>query len=263
MSLNYTTRMEINLLAKSMTPADVDGLSTFMIKNRIPALVVSPQFIDAMVVDRATRQATYKIIAAIDFDNGNSYGFSKMTNLPKSIFAIDGYEILVTPNRNEKESANELRIIRDFFLSVNGAAEIRWVLGLGARKTEAVQNVLKHLKNCPANFIRNTQFTDVLFREEDHMSHIECIRENVASPIKLCGDITADIMSTFMKQVARFDVTVPQAKRIIKRVTEESNDSASAMDIIARAKDNNPVRECEHKPGQLRCTDKSGCDCQR
>lgn len=223
---DITTRFEVNVLRGANVANDFNNLSNFMVKHRVPALVVDPSFIQPVLIERGRFRAQYKIIVAVDFDTGKRYAMEKMRPLPQEIFHADGLDILLSANRPDKESFNEMKILSDFIkISVNPAFEIRWVLGLRKRSYEEVSNIVLNIKKIAAPiFVR----TDINLDSpgltlEKHSADIEFIRKSVGAPIKLCGNIDLATITKLKSQVSRFDVSVTQAKKIAREAAERGS----------------------------------------
>jgi hypothetical protein len=222
---NYTSKLEVNVRQGPTAASDFVNLPTFLIKNRIPVLIIDPAFIEAAIVDRSRCNGNYQIITTVDFDTlGKSYALEKITHLPRVAFNIDGLEILLTANRNDKESLNELKAISEFVRgSVSQLMEIRWVFGFRIRKHSELANFMPHLKNYPANFLRLDTNCEVPKLDiQKHLDDIAYVQEHCNIPIKVSGNIDLKTMEALPK-IPRFDVTVSQAKKIIAELKEKDN----------------------------------------
>lgn len=216
--LEYTTKMEINVLRGRNI--DIRDISTFVIKNKIPAIICEPEYIDILILDRNKYQGAYKIICAVDFWDGNNYAMEKIKYLPQSVMVADGFEILATPNRSDKETFNELKTITEFIRgTLDAIKEIRWALALRTRPPGHFYNILKNVKKWPGSFIR----TDVNIESpaasvDVHGADFQFVRDKIATPVKVSGNVTFDTMMALMGSVARFDVSLAQAKRIMNSI---------------------------------------------
>lgn len=220
---DITTRFEVNVLRGANVANDFNNLSNFLVKHRVPALVVDPMFIQPVLIERMRFRAQYKIIVAVDFDTGRRYAMEKLRPLPQEIFKADGLDILLSANRADKESFNEMKVLHDFIKnSINPMIEIRWVLGLRSRAYEDVANIMINLKKIPApTFVRtDINLVSPDHNMEQHAVDIDFIKSAVGAPIKLCGNVDLATISKFKGQVARFDVSVSQAKKIAKEARE-------------------------------------------
>ena len=216
---HITSKLELNLTVKSVL--DLQGLSTFIIKNRIPALVVDPKLLDIALIERSKINARYKVITGVDFNSIKRYAIDKFLDLPKSVFESDGVEILLSPNKNDKESLNEIKSIMDYVNRLNPLMEIRWVFSFRTKGHESYSNFMKYLPNYPAKFLRtDPNLESAGITTETHQKDTDLLKKHCNLPIKVSGNITLDMIKT-LKGVSRFDVDISQAKRIVKILTSE------------------------------------------
>ena len=209
---HVTTRLEVNVFSRSI--GDIDGLTSFVVKHRIPTIVVDPALLEVLIVERSQFNYAHKIICAIDFEN-KYFSFNKMKDLGKSIWAADGYEILVSPNRTDIETMNEMKSLREFILAYEPTKEIRWALNLRNKKYD-FSHALKHAKNIPGSFIRtDTNLISPASTMEAHKEDVDVIKKVVAMPIKISGSVNYDLIMAMRPNVARFDVTLSQAREIV------------------------------------------------
>ena len=224
---NITTKLEINIRPGPSLSTDMNQLPTFMIKSRIPVLICHPSILEGAMIERLKTKATYKIYSTVDFDNGKRYAMDKFLDLPKQIFECDGLEILLTANRTDKESFNEMRAIKEYASRLNSLIDVRWVLGLRTRTYESVTNIMKHTIKIPASVIRtDTNIEIPAITTEDHQKDIDFIKQHVATQIKISGNITIDVINN-IKNASKFDVSVLQAKRIVKSLITDDDKKRS------------------------------------
>lgn len=230
----YTTRLEINVLQGQTVAVETNGLATFMVKNKIPAIVAAPDFLEIVLMERASFGGQYKVICAVDFDSGRRYALEKFRPLPQTIFKADGFDILLTPNRTDKESLNEMRALSEFIRSLNPLMEIRWAFGFRTRTYESMAGFLPYLKKCPANFLRtDISLQSPLVSLKKHQADILLLKECVGTPIKVSGNIDFEIMKELREGVQRFDVSVAQAKKIVKAIqTEQASPELSKPEKV-------------------------------
>lgn len=228
--LQQTTKLEINIRRGKSAPQDMDGVGTLMVKNRIPALVTDPDFIDLMLFERMRINGQYKIITTVDFENGKQYAMDKFRSLPQNALKTDGFEILLSPDRTDKESLNELRIVTEFCRQSNPLAEIRWVFGFRTRQPQQLQHFYPYLKKWPAQFLRtdiNLEVPGLTITK--HLEDVTRIRNFCGTSIKVSGNINLAMIKELSPRVARFDVNVSQAKRILFELKEENNKPAESV----------------------------------
>lgn len=214
--LHLTTKMEVNLLG-DFDASDMNQLSTFIIKNKVPAVVVEPVYVENAIIDRNKYSPAYKIICAIDFEKGKSFALDKMYEIPTSALLADGFEIRVTHGRSDKESLNELRCISEFIHQrIDPTKEIRWALAMRTVDREKYDNTLRHMRQWRGSYIRtDINLLSPFSSLEAHQEDISFIRDRVPFPIKISGEVDYSTMMLFKDRVARYDVTLTQARRIL------------------------------------------------
>lgn len=212
-----TTKMEVNIRRGKTAATDMFQLSTFLIKSRIPAVVVEPEFVENILIDRSKYVNAYKVICAVDFHNGKHFALEKIRDLPQAALSADGFEILVSPNRPDKESLNELRGLTQFFKSIDPMKEIRWVLGLRTREIPNLECILEHMRTWPGSFIRtDTNLEIPSLGIDDYIEDIDFIRSKVSTPIKVSGNVDFALINALSDVASRFDVTATQARKIAR-----------------------------------------------
>jgi hypothetical protein len=219
---DVTTRLEVNIVRGKTASTDMASMSNFVIKYRVPTVVVDPQFVEQIMIERQRYRGSYKIICTVDFDNGKNYAMDKLRSIPKAALAVDGFDILVTAGKTDKESLNELKAISEFLKkAVDPLKEIRWTLGMRLRQTNDLLNVMKHLKTYPAAFIRTDHnLVAQNLTLEKHENDVKFIKSHVGTPIKVCGNVDVETIRSLRGKVSRFDVSMTQAARILKKLSE-------------------------------------------
>lgn len=216
---NLFTRLEINVLDNAIHPLRV---SEFVVKHSCPAIVTLPQFVAPFMADRSAKRGGYKIIVAVDFENGRNFAMQKLRDLPKDAMSADGFDIMATPNISGIQAQNEVKALKDFINSMNPVAEIRWVLDVFNRKDEDVVKHLMAVKACPPNFVRMDRKLTQADAKLDHVAKYDFIRKHAVTPIKVSGNVTVETMRALMKEkTTRFDVTMSQAMEIAKAPHEQ------------------------------------------
>jgi len=237
---SISVRMEVNLLRSKTASGDHINLARWVIKNRVPAIVVDPLYVEASIIERMKHRGQYKIICSVDFESGKHYGLEKLRPLPKSIMVADGFDILLTANKSDKEYLNELRILSEFIHdSIHKSKEIRWVLGLRTREQASIIQALPHFKKWPATYVRTDHNVLPAKQENEYERHardIQFIRKSTGLPIKISGNIDYETYMKLKSDVKRFDVTLNQAKALIKTaqsVSETSERMQEDLDEVA------------------------------
>jgi hypothetical protein len=228
-----TTKLELNVLG-NLPATEYNGVLTFAIRNKIPAIVTDPLLIEQMFVQRSRYNGQFKIICALDF-RGGDFAVSKFQHIPKIALDADGFDVYLTPKKSDIESSNEMKAIEEFISRINMTAEKRWTLGL--RTGDGHKNTLRHFKERPANYIRNDiNLISPLATLETLKKDVELIRSHSATPIKLCGNIDLDIIDTL--KTARYDVTLTQARGIVNEVKAREKRLKENPQLVEPQKEN-------------------------
>jgi hypothetical protein len=212
--------MEINLRNSKTLPHDLNNLPIFMIKNRIPAIIVPPELLELVAAERVVHNADYQIITMVDWEDGNHYAMDKLKLLTKMALQTDGLEIRLSHDRNDMECHNELSSILDFIKKFNPLMQVRWVFEFRKISYKSYEHFFKYLKKFPGTFIRTSTIVELAnnFDVDEHRRDIEVIKRNYAGQVKISGNVTKNVMDEI--KANRYDVTVSQAKNIIKEINE-------------------------------------------
>lgn len=232
---NISTRLEVNLLRNIVAASDMNHLGNFMIKYSIPAVVVDPNYIEHVMMERLAVGGKYKIICAVDFDTGRRFACEKMRPLPRASLGADGFDILLSAGRADKEAYNELKTLNDFIRENLGREkEIRWTFGFRVRTHESMKVYMPYLQTAPATYLR----TDYNFNSPDvtaktHLDDIAYLRQHSGTPIKVGGGgITLKSIEEIGVKAARFDVTIMEARDLIRqaeKLDDEERDRQQAQ----------------------------------
>lgn len=218
-------RFELNLQRGATAAIDMKNLGIFAIKNAIPAVVVDPSFCEIVLMDRLRlgAQLKYKVICTVDFENGKNFALQKFRSLPRGALGSDGFEILLSPARADKEAFNELKGISEFIKeNLDTTKEIRWCFGFRSRPYEQLEAFMQYLSKFPSSFLRTDHsMLTTGIPLEDHQKDVEFIRTYVGTPIKVSdGAISLDALEALAPKVARFDVTLGQATRLVQLIRD-------------------------------------------
>lgn len=193
-------------------------------KHKLPAIVVHPGLATEGQIARSRVRGRFKIITPVDWPKGENFGINKMQGLSIDALEVDGFEILLTPNKTETETRNEASAITNFIKQhISSVAEIRFVIGTQTR--DNIDSLVKGLTKVPTpTYIRNdvnvkTQVSKA--NSEKHNATIEYINERIRLPIKICGNIDNIRTMTSCDSVERFGVNLSQSRAIIKEFMQQ------------------------------------------
>jgi hypothetical protein len=219
--LQITTKLELNMLVPH---ADARTISDFAIKNRCPAIVISPEFAPMMLTDRSAKNGQYKLIAAIDFPEGRNFCYDKFNQLDVMSLEVEGMDIILTKGRTDVESKNEAKSLQQFLKgSINPILDTRYVLGCYCNPWEDVEKFLNAAKEYPPDAIRIDQHLDLPnIGLKHHLQTIAKLRKFTPKPLKISGNLD---LQTIEKLLAadknlRFDVSISQAIGILNQAKQ-------------------------------------------
>jgi hypothetical protein len=212
----------LNKLEIDVTQAnEVQEATSFAAKYNLPALVVHPSLALEGIYARGRAGGKYKIITPIDWPKGENFGMLKMRGINLDALDTDGYEILLTPNKTEIETRNEIQVLTEFIRShISTTAEIRFVLGSLVREQSTVLMAMKGLlKNRLPFLMRNDIHTKIQATKANadiHSSTYNELIQIVKIPIKVSGNIASYQIYNECQFATRFGVNLAQAKSILK-----------------------------------------------
>lgn len=215
MNIAVFNRLEIDVAQIN----EIQEATQFAHKYKLPAMVIHPSIANEAMICRGKSGAKFKLIVAIDWPKGETYGFNKMRGLSTDVLELDGFEILLTPGKNKTETKNEANLITEFVKKHLGdSTEVRFILGVNSRSLENIQEMCTGLLGIrtPA-IIRNDIMTKSQVSKAnttEHNRHINIVRNIIRVPYKVSGNIT--LRSMFEIPADRFAVNLMQAKNICK-----------------------------------------------
>lgn len=232
MKFQTTSKLELNIIKSSMHP---NAVSDFAIRNRVPVIVASPEHVGALVQLRAVKNGQYRIICAVDFPAGRGFAMEKLKGLNEDFQLADGYEILLSPDRTEVESRNEMKALHGFLKQINPLVEIRWCLAAHSRPEENSLGILKSMQQAAPSYMRiepHVKLPNV--GVDEHKAFVAKAKEQVPYAIKISGNVDLDLIRSFAedRQVKRFDVDIDQAVALVKALEDEERE---ARDEVAAA----------------------------
>lgn len=217
---NPSTKFEINLIGG--TNSDLTTGILFAHKNNCPAVVVPQQLIPNAIIERQRMRSGFKIILAVDFENkGRNYAINKFRDLSQDAFAVDGYDILLTPDKTMIELGNEMKALKEFLRNINSLTEIRWTINSQWDK-KYIETVAKLAGKEPGNFIRTDINISNNISVDKHVKNVKLISKHCPTPVKVSGGIDFDAFKKLDNRVARFDISASQGHNIKHAFTRET-----------------------------------------
>lgn len=206
------SKLELNILDAKTKP---EYVSDFVLKNRIPAIVASPEYVAQLSAQRAVRRGQYKIICALDFPRGENFSMDKVWRSNPDLVEADGFDILVSIKRSEIEIGNEMKALYEFLKMNKPMSEIRWCLRMHTAPEESLK-IIKHIKNYSPTFVRvDPHLSLPKLGVKKHKDHLKTVSELTPFPIKVSGNVDLSLIEKLTK-AKRFDVSLEQAEAIVK-----------------------------------------------
>ncbi len=183
---NITGKLEINMVTPGIDPA---ATSNFALKYRCPAIVMNPEFVPAMLVDRSAKNGQYKIVAAIDFPNGKNFALDKLKHIDPMALGVDGMDILLSQHRTEIDIMNELKTLTEFIRgSINPAISIRVVLKSYNSDWEGIQRCFQAIKRYGPDMVRIDQHLELpKIGLKEHTDCVKKLRQAISCIPVPCG----------------------------------------------------------------------------
>lgn len=204
------------------------------VKHNLQSMVVHPELSGEAYIARGQLNGGFNIITPVDWPKGINYSMDKMRGLSADALEVEGYEILISPNKNVKEITKELKATTDFIKTHLGDFEVRFVVACFNREPgyikavyEAIQEVRK-----PA-MIRNDTSLKLQVSRANINNHNKFIEETAAAisgcPIKIGGNVNNYRVVTAVTEAKRFAVNLTQAKNIIKEYNQQPADQINEL----------------------------------
>lgn len=240
---SISTKFEINVTSSNVDPI---AAADFAQRNRCPAVVVHPEYIAQTVNNKIAKRGNYSIIATVDFPKGQRFSIDKLNMSGEDIGAAEGYDVLLSTHRSQVESNNEMRAVLQFLRSLNPVVDLRWSLKMHTDSEEDSRKILENLAKHPCRFVRVDPHLDIPnVGLEQHKKHFALIREFMATPIKLSGNLDLETVRFFAENHpnCRFDVTMEQAVSIVQKLDLEAREADEARWAEQRRREQEAVTQ--------------------
>lgn len=205
------------------------------IKYKIPAIVVHPLMTSEAIFARGRSGGKFNIYTPVDWPKGDNFGMLKFRGLSYDSLDIDGFEILLTGEKNVIDTRNEIKTITEFVKNqLSETIEVRFVLGSIQRSTENIEKMCEALigTRTPA-IIRNDHHLKLQVGKANpdvHNKFMDTMLDKVRIPIKLSGNINTIKSITACGRAKRYAVNITQARSIIKEVQTQPEQLKSILD---------------------------------
>jgi hypothetical protein len=218
-----------------MQASELQEAAQLAAKYQMPALIVHPGLSGEAILARGKLSGKFKIITPVDWPKGDVFGMNKLRGLSTDSLETDGFELLLTPGKNEIETRNEAKVLTEFIRAhLAEEVEVRFVLGALVRPPEEVERLCAGLLKIrtPA-MIRNDTHLKVQVSKANtttHMDTVTLIKSKIQAPIKIAGNIGDVRTITSCRDVARFGVSLLQARNIIKEMAQQPAELKALLD---------------------------------
>jgi len=218
-------RLEIDVMQAN----ELLEASRLTVKHHLPALIVHQDLSSEAFIIRGQLGGGYKLITPVDWSKGNTYGMPKMRGLSTDALEVEGFEILLTGNKNLVETRNEAKVLTEFIKEfLSDLHEVRFVLGTQIRSEDNIKVICEALQSVrtPA-FVRNDTQLKLQVSKANvtvHNETMEAIADHIRVPLKIAGNITGFRMITSCSGASRFGVNLLQVKVIIKEFQQQPSD---------------------------------------
>lgn len=223
-----TTKFEIDVLPNAH---DLDKACLLAVSHVCPAIVVPPQLASQAILNRSRRNGQFKVILAIDWATGQSYGMLKMRGFTAEMIGVDGYEIMLTGNKYRAETKNEADSLTKFIKNyISELTEVRFVLGTTSRPADEIEQICGALNEVRAPALIRT---DIITKGHVskasvavHKAELDLIRGVTSLPVKVSGNIEsfkhADALMEHPNKPDRFAVTAQQFISVITEMAKRA-----------------------------------------
>jgi hypothetical protein len=196
--------------------------SELSVRNGLPSIVVHPGLAGDALMNRARVKGRFKIIIPIDWPKGELVGISKFRGVSKEALEADGFEIAINSSgRTAAEISKDMDQTTTFIRSHLGEfVEVRFVVSAFTSEEADIKKTAEAMTSTriPA-MIRNDTILKIQHNKanpESHNSFTKIIKGTAPCPVKICGNINNLKTTAACVNVARFGVSLQQARSIIK-----------------------------------------------
>jgi deoxyribose-phosphate aldolase len=222
MNGDVVTRLEIDVLQAN----ELLEASELALKYNLPALVVHPTLMSDALVIKGGFKGRYRLITAVDWPRGETFGMAKMHGLSIDALEADGYEIVLTPGKQISDTRNEVRALTEFVKSrLAEISEVRFVFNSNGKDVAQITAMAEGLmENRTPAYVRNdisvkTQMTHTSINQFKLFT--DTVHSKIKVPIKLSGNINGIGQAINIHWANRYGVNVNQARTIIRQFSQQ------------------------------------------
>jgi len=218
-----------------MQTNELEDAAKLASKYKFPAMVVHPLIISEALYLKGRLQGRYSIYTPVDWPKGENFGMVKLRGLSVDALDVDGFEILLTPNKSLVDTRKEAKEITKFIKNeLSELTEVRFVFGTAIRQPENVADMFEALRDVRMpSMVRNDHHLKLQISKanpDTHNAFIDQIHQVIRAPLKLSGNINTVRAITACERAQRFAVNITQARAIIREVHQQPEQLRTILD---------------------------------
>lgn len=222
MNGDVVTKLEVDVLQAN----ELLEASELALKYNLPALVVHPALMSDALIIRGGFKGRYKLITAVDWPKGETFGMAKMHGLSIDALEADGYEIVLTAGKSVSDTRNEVKALTEFIkVRLAVVSEVRFIFNSNGKDLKTVADMAEGLvgSRTPA-YIRNdiaikTQVTHTSIQQFKQFT--DTVLDKIKVPLKLSGNFNGISQAININWANRYAVNVTQARTIIRQFSQQ------------------------------------------
>ena len=237
-------RLEIDVMQANELVESVE----LALKYQMPAMVVHPGLSSDALRARGRVNGRFKIITPVDWPKGENFGIMKFRGLSLDAIETDGFEIMLTGNKDEGSTKGEVKALTEFVKKrLSEITEVRFVLGAFMRDEDNIDSLIRGLVGArtPAYVRIDSQLKLQVSKAntEVHNALVKRITDVVRVPVKVSGNITGVRTVTGVPDARRFAVSLLQAKAIIKEFIQQPDGLKNLLDDPAKGEESSDLSD--------------------
>tara|TARA_R110000751_G_scaffold288785_2_gene394903 strand:+ start:260 stop:976 length:717 start_codon:yes stop_codon:yes gene_type:complete len=211
------------------------------VKYNLPSMVVHPELSSEAYIARGQLKGNFKIITPVDWPKGTNNtnnAMDKMRGLSTDALEVEGFEIVISPNKSLKELIDEMQLLTQFIKEHLGEAnlgelEVRFVISCFNRDEDHIKLAYEALKEIrKPDLIRNDSLLKLQVSKaniDNHNKFVEESYSHISCPVKISGNVNNYRVVTAVNEASRFAVNLTQAKNIIKEYNQQPSNQIKEL----------------------------------
>jgi len=187
-------------------------------------IYVTPNLVQIAGVARSLSGGKYSIYVMVDYPKGLKYGMDKLKGTSTDFFLADGYDIVLTPNRNPHDLKREITDVHSFMKKmISPHIEVCYTINASLRSKEELENFASVFYKNPPTKIKtesNATVQPTKANLEVHKRNIDTIRTKCTTPIVVSGNINYNTYKE-LNSTCKIAVSIKQYEQMKKQKQEE------------------------------------------